>query len=86
MSDVKHAPDTFWAITRFDPKIGEKRIIDIYANPEDAQVDATMLGSSFVEVEPFLIHNAPQYVDNEPAIEENAADFDTPIHVTGEVR
>lgn len=85
MPDVKPPPVTCWAIIRYDPNIGEKRIIDIYLNPEDAQTDATAFGPGFVEVEPFLIHAAPQYSDAEPAFEETDADFDIPIHVTGEV-
>ena len=86
MSDVKPEPLTCWAITKHDPAIGEKRIIDIYLNPEDATVDAGAFGPGFVEVEPFTVWTAPQYTDREPAYEETAADFDTPIHVSGEVR
>lgn len=86
MTDVKQPPATFWAIMRYDPKIEERRIIDIYENPEDATIDAGAFGPGFVEVEPFLIHRSPQYADKEPAYEETSADFDTPIHVSGEVR
>lgn len=84
MTDVK-PPLTCWAITRFDPGIGEKRVIDIYLNPEDAQVDAGAFGPRFVEVEPWLIHATAQYTSKEPAWEVDSDDFDTPIHVPGEV-
>lgn len=85
MADVK-PPFTAWAIIKFDPTINEKRIVDIYLDPDDANRDAAMFGPAFVEVEPFLIHQAQQYGhDHEPAYEETADDFDTPIHVSGEV-
>lgn len=90
MSNVKPVdvkpPITAWAITRFDPDIGEKRVVDIYLNAEDATIDAQAFGPAFVEIEPWLIHQAPQYASREPAWEAKAGDFDTPIHVGGEVR
>lgn len=76
------APTTAWAITKFDPDIQEKRVVGIYSNATDANIDAIALqtGTNWVEVEPWLIHNAPQWSSaNEPAWETKDGDFDVVV-------
>lgn len=77
-----------WAIFQYDKGLREDRLVAVYTNAPDANLDALAMSNDTQQpsVQPFEIHTAPQYTSVEPAVEESAVDFDTPIHVSGEVR
>jgi hypothetical protein len=80
-------PTMCWALFVYDAAIKEKRLVAVYSDGADANIDALALTNATQQptVELFEIQNSPQFTSVEPALEESAADFDTPIHVSGEV-
>lgn len=81
-------PMPAWGLMQHDPKLGESRLVGVYLHAKDANIDALALqnGDNWVTVEPFEVQTGTLYTSTEPATEESSADFDTPIHVDGEVR
>lgn len=75
-----------WMLTKHDRKLDEKRILGIYLRPQDAIADADAYQPDFVSVDPIVIFDGPQFGSVGSALEADSSDFDTPIHVTGEVR
>lgn len=77
-----------WAICQYDRALKENRLVAVYLNPEDASADAIAMSNldNQPSVEMFEIHEHAEYTAIEPVLEQNSSDFDTPIHVPGEVR
>ena len=76
-----------WAILVFDDRIKEKRLAGVYVNAEHANQDAIAMQADgrWVAVEPYELLDRPIVASTDVPRETSAEDFDTPIHVDGEV-
>jgi hypothetical protein len=76
-----------WAILVFDDRIKEKRLAGVYLHAEHANIDAVAMQTDgrWVAVEPYELLDAPVIASTDAPRETSAEDFDTPIHVPGEV-
>ena len=82
LRETAGAPIAYWAILVWDPALKEKRVMGIYLEGRDANIDAMAMegGDTGVTVEPWLVYTEPRFGSaHEPAWETNDDDFDVAI-------